>query len=146
MGQVLRSLAMIHASRSFSHVVKVIKHDDHVLITNGVYRYVLVQSQPHHLPIRIDKLIIQILPTPLIRWLLLLGIGDPAFARECSIDRRIRLGSRPFLLRTHHRYVSHLLHYYEPSASFPLRDLLPCHMLTIRRRATPRALFWQGLH
>lgn len=30
---------MIHASRSFSHVVKVIKHDDHVLITNGVYRF-----------------------------------------------------------------------------------------------------------
>jgi protein-S-isoprenylcysteine O-methyltransferase len=30
---------MIHASRSFSHIVKVVKHDDHVLITDGVYRF-----------------------------------------------------------------------------------------------------------
>ncbi|ORX33630.1 protein-S-isoprenylcysteine O-methyltransferase [Kockovaella imperatae] len=36
-GQALRSLAMIHANASFSHVVKDIKHDDHVLITHGVY-------------------------------------------------------------------------------------------------------------
>jgi protein-S-isoprenylcysteine O-methyltransferase len=36
-GQALRSLAMIHASTSFSHVVKAVKHDDHVLITHGVY-------------------------------------------------------------------------------------------------------------
>lgn len=38
-GQVFRSLAMIHAARSFSHVVKVIKHDDHTLVTNGVYSW-----------------------------------------------------------------------------------------------------------
>lgn len=37
-GQACRSLAMIHASQSFSHVVKAVKHDDHVLVTNGVYR------------------------------------------------------------------------------------------------------------
>ena len=35
--QALRSLAMIHASVSFSHVVKAVKHDDHTLITHGVY-------------------------------------------------------------------------------------------------------------
>lgn len=39
-GQALRSLAMIHAANSFSHVVKRVKHDDHVLITHGVYSYV----------------------------------------------------------------------------------------------------------
>ncbi|RSH94600.1 hypothetical protein EHS25_004404 [Saitozyma podzolica] len=38
-GQALRSLAMIHASTSFSHVVKAVKHDDHVLITHGVYAW-----------------------------------------------------------------------------------------------------------
>jgi protein-S-isoprenylcysteine O-methyltransferase len=37
LAQTTRSLAMIHANHSFSHVVKAIKHDDHVLITTGVY-------------------------------------------------------------------------------------------------------------
>lgn len=36
-GQTFRSLAMIHAARSFSHIVKAVKHDDHVLVTSGVY-------------------------------------------------------------------------------------------------------------
>ena len=35
--QILRSLAMIHANKSFSHIVKNFKHDDHTLITHGVY-------------------------------------------------------------------------------------------------------------
>jgi protein-S-isoprenylcysteine O-methyltransferase len=35
--QTLRSLAMIHASASFAHVVQTKKHDDHILITRGVY-------------------------------------------------------------------------------------------------------------
>ncbi|KAK4687611.1 protein-S-isoprenylcysteine O-methyltransferase, partial [Tremellales sp. Uapishka_1] len=38
--QTLRSLAMIHASASFAHIVQTKKHDDHVLITSGVYAYV----------------------------------------------------------------------------------------------------------
>ncbi|KAI9632565.1 protein-S-isoprenylcysteine O-methyltransferase [Dioszegia hungarica] len=40
LAQTFRSLAMIHANHSFSHVVKAVKHDDHVLITNGVYAWV----------------------------------------------------------------------------------------------------------
>jgi len=28
---------MIHANKSFSHIVKNFKHDDHTLITHGVY-------------------------------------------------------------------------------------------------------------
>lgn len=35
--QALRSMAMIQASVSFSHIVKSIKHDDHTLVTSGVY-------------------------------------------------------------------------------------------------------------
>jgi hypothetical protein len=31
---------MIHAAESFSHVVKAVKHDDHTLVTRGVYAYV----------------------------------------------------------------------------------------------------------
>lgn len=39
-GQVFRSLAMVHAGHSFSHIVKRVKLDDHVLITTGVYGWV----------------------------------------------------------------------------------------------------------
>jgi protein-S-isoprenylcysteine O-methyltransferase len=35
--QALRSFGMIHAAQSFSHIVKAVKHDDHTLITHGVY-------------------------------------------------------------------------------------------------------------
>lgn len=31
---------MVHAAKSFSHVVKTVKHDDHTLVTDGVYRFV----------------------------------------------------------------------------------------------------------
>lgn len=35
--QYFRSLAMVHANRSFSHMVKTVKLEDHTLITHGVY-------------------------------------------------------------------------------------------------------------
>ncbi|WVN90825.1 uncharacterized protein L203_106068 [Cryptococcus depauperatus CBS 7841] len=37
--QVIRSLAMIQAAQSFSHIVKNKKYDDHVLVTHGVYSW-----------------------------------------------------------------------------------------------------------
>ncbi|WWD16571.1 hypothetical protein CI109_100999 [Kwoniella shandongensis] len=37
--QVIRSLAMIQAAQSFSHIVKNKKHDDHVLVTHGLYSW-----------------------------------------------------------------------------------------------------------
>lgn len=39
-GQAFRSLAMVHAARSFSHIVKTVKLADHTLVTTGVYRFV----------------------------------------------------------------------------------------------------------
>lgn len=39
-GQVVRSLAMYTAGKSFSHIVKVEKENDHKLVTNGVYLYI----------------------------------------------------------------------------------------------------------
>lgn len=36
-GQVVRSLAMIHASHSFSHHIAYRKKDDHSLVTTGIY-------------------------------------------------------------------------------------------------------------
>jgi protein-S-isoprenylcysteine O-methyltransferase len=39
-GQILRSVAMIHASTNFSHTVAFRKRDNHQLVTDGVYRYV----------------------------------------------------------------------------------------------------------
>jgi len=36
-GQSFRSLAMVHAAQSFSHIVKRVKLEDHTLITHGVY-------------------------------------------------------------------------------------------------------------
>lgn len=38
-GQVVRSLAMYTAGKSFSHIVKVEKENDHKLVTNGVYLF-----------------------------------------------------------------------------------------------------------
>ncbi|EMD40781.1 hypothetical protein CERSUDRAFT_111364 [Gelatoporia subvermispora B] len=38
-GQILRSLAMIHAGSSFSHIVAYRKLDTHILVTNGIYRW-----------------------------------------------------------------------------------------------------------
>ncbi|EPT03728.1 hypothetical protein FOMPIDRAFT_1028579 [Fomitopsis schrenkii] len=38
-GQILRSSAMIHAAQSFSHVIAMRKVDNHVLVTDGVYRF-----------------------------------------------------------------------------------------------------------
>ncbi|KLT41134.1 protein-S-isoprenylcysteine O-methyltransferase [Cutaneotrichosporon oleaginosum] len=40
LGQTFRALAMVQAGHSFSHVVKRVKLNDHVLITHGVYAYV----------------------------------------------------------------------------------------------------------
>ena len=40
-GQVLRSLAMVHASTNFTHALAHTKSHDHVLVTTGVYAYVL---------------------------------------------------------------------------------------------------------
>ncbi|WVW80077.1 hypothetical protein I302_102050 [Kwoniella bestiolae CBS 10118] len=37
--QIIRSLAMIQAAQSFSHIVKSRKHDDHTLITHGLYSW-----------------------------------------------------------------------------------------------------------
>ncbi|KAJ7638920.1 ICMT-domain-containing protein [Roridomyces roridus] len=39
LGQTLRSTAMIHASTNFSHAVAFRKRAEHVLVTDGVYRY-----------------------------------------------------------------------------------------------------------
>ncbi|KAK6358302.1 hypothetical protein TWF730_007649 [Orbilia blumenaviensis] len=38
-GQLLRSLAMVHASTSFNHHVAYVKEVDHRLVTTGVYRW-----------------------------------------------------------------------------------------------------------
>lgn len=38
-GQVVRSLAMLHAGASFNHEVQWVKADCHVLVTNGVYAF-----------------------------------------------------------------------------------------------------------
>ncbi|EIN10426.1 ICMT-domain-containing protein [Punctularia strigosozonata HHB-11173 SS5] len=38
-GQILRSTAMIHAARNFSHTVASRKAKDHVLVTDGIYAY-----------------------------------------------------------------------------------------------------------
>jgi protein-S-isoprenylcysteine O-methyltransferase len=40
MGQVIRSLAMIHAGRSFNHLVQYRRRSGHVLVTDGVYALV----------------------------------------------------------------------------------------------------------
>ncbi|KAK8861520.1 hypothetical protein IAR55_002341 [Kwoniella newhampshirensis] len=37
--QIIRSLAMIQAAQSFSHIVKNKKHDDHTLVTHGIYSW-----------------------------------------------------------------------------------------------------------
>ncbi|OCF57985.1 protein-S-isoprenylcysteine O-methyltransferase [Kwoniella mangroviensis CBS 10435] len=37
--QIIRSTAMIQAAQSFSHIVKSKKHDDHTLITHGLYSW-----------------------------------------------------------------------------------------------------------
>ncbi|WVQ83607.1 hypothetical protein IAT38_005748 [Cryptococcus sp. DSM 104549] len=37
--QAIRSLAMIQAAQSFSHIVKYKKHDDHTLVTHGLYSW-----------------------------------------------------------------------------------------------------------
>ncbi|AOA63949.1 Farnesyl cysteine-carboxyl methyltransferase [Komagataella phaffii CBS 7435] len=38
-GQFLRSTAMITAGRSFSHMISTTKKKEHVLVTNGMYKY-----------------------------------------------------------------------------------------------------------
>lgn len=37
-GQLVRSLAMVHANSSFSHHIAYRKKEDHVLVKTGVYR------------------------------------------------------------------------------------------------------------
>lgn len=39
MGQIIRSLAMFTAGRSFSHIIQTEKIDDHILVTNGIYSF-----------------------------------------------------------------------------------------------------------
>lgn len=36
-GEILRKVAMVHAGRSFSHIVQTEKRDDHKLVTSGVF-------------------------------------------------------------------------------------------------------------
>lgn len=44
LGQILRSVAMIHASSNFSHAVAFYKRLDHKLVTDGVYGCCFPQS------------------------------------------------------------------------------------------------------
>jgi protein-S-isoprenylcysteine O-methyltransferase len=39
MSQIIRSLAMLTAGSNFTHLVADKKHEDHALITHGIYRY-----------------------------------------------------------------------------------------------------------
>lgn len=39
MGQIIRTVAMYTAAQSFSHILKTKKQEDHVLVKNGIYRY-----------------------------------------------------------------------------------------------------------
>lgn len=39
-GQVARSLAMIHAGTNFSHLVAYRREEGHVLVKSGIYRFV----------------------------------------------------------------------------------------------------------
>ncbi|KAL8518998.1 hypothetical protein ACS0TY_010084 [Phlomoides rotata] len=39
-GEIIRKLAIITAGKSFSHLIKRLHEDDHVLITHGVYKYI----------------------------------------------------------------------------------------------------------
>ena len=41
-GQVARSLAMIHAGTNFSHLVAYRKEEGHVLVKSGIYRFVFI--------------------------------------------------------------------------------------------------------
>lgn len=39
-GQIIRTLAQVHAGRSFSHIIaRGLPAQDHVLVTNGIYAY-----------------------------------------------------------------------------------------------------------
>ncbi|KAG4305994.1 hypothetical protein PORY_000904 [Pneumocystis oryctolagi] len=40
MGQICRSLSMIHATQNFSHKISLKKTKDHVLVTDGIYRWI----------------------------------------------------------------------------------------------------------
>ena len=39
-GEAMRKMAMFTARESFSHIVQTVRHDDHVLVTSGIYRFV----------------------------------------------------------------------------------------------------------
>lgn len=39
LGQLIRSAAMIHAGQSFSHLIATKREKEHVLVTDGIYRY-----------------------------------------------------------------------------------------------------------
>ena len=39
-GQLLRSLAMLHAGKNFNHQVELSGRADHVLVTTGIYKFV----------------------------------------------------------------------------------------------------------
>lgn len=44
--QILRSMAMIHASTNFSHMIAYRHRDGHVLVTHGIYRSALSPAIP----------------------------------------------------------------------------------------------------
>lgn len=46
LGEVTRKLAVVTASRNFTHEIKVDWRSDHQLVTHGIYRCVSVISQP----------------------------------------------------------------------------------------------------
>ncbi|KAH6802364.1 Isoprenylcysteine carboxyl methyltransferase family [Perilla frutescens var. frutescens] len=39
-GEIMRKLAIITAGRSFTHLIKRYHEEDHILVTNGVYKYI----------------------------------------------------------------------------------------------------------
>jgi len=72
-GQILRSMAMVHASANFSHAVAFYKLEGHKLVTDGVYRWVLnshFDTYTHHVSG-------QLVSSPFLYWVLLLGPWDP---------------------------------------------------------------------
>lgn len=81
LGQFMRSAAMIKAASNFSHAVAFRKRAGHQLVTDGVYALV-TSFHPSSFRSQFDM---QMVKTPVLRWLLLLGVRDAAGSAESSV-------------------------------------------------------------
>ncbi len=99
---------MIHAGSNFSHMLAQRKLQGHVLVTGGIYKRVLVFT--HSYFIDADFRMAQMVPSSIVRWVLLLGTWNSTRASESAQFHGLCYRALEILPQSNSRFVVAMLY------------------------------------